>query len=71
VGEGLDAGWQRPRNQHVPIHAFQAHTADRLFDYACRHLRHRQVELPAEGELQRGVTASLGPRQIAAQLTKI
>ena len=39
--------------------AFQAHSADRLFDYACQHLRDRQVELPAEGELQRIVNAAL------------
>lgn len=39
--------------------AFQAHTADRLFDYACQRLRDWQVELPAEGELQRIVSAAL------------
>jgi Domain of unknown function (DUF4158) len=39
--------------------AFQAHTADRLFDYACQRLRDRQVELPAEGELRRVVNAAL------------
>ena len=39
--------------------AFQAHTADRLFDYACQRLRDRQVELPAESELQRVVNAAL------------
>ena len=39
--------------------AFQAHTADRLFDYACQRLRDWQVELPAEGELQRIVSAAV------------
>ena len=39
--------------------AFQALSADRLFDYACQRLRDRQVELPAEGELQRVVNTAL------------
>jgi Domain of unknown function (DUF4158)/Tn3 transposase DDE domain len=54
--------------------AFQAHTADRLFDYACQRLRDRQVELPAEGELRRVVNAALSGffqdihRRIAAEI---
>jgi hypothetical protein len=39
--------------------ALQALSADRLLDYACQRLRDRQIELPAEGELQRVVNTAL------------
>jgi TnpA family transposase len=39
--------------------AFEAHSAEDLWECACQRLRHLQVELPAEGELQRLVNAAL------------
>jgi hypothetical protein len=39
--------------------AKESHTADTLFDSACERLRSLRVELPAEGELERVVSAAL------------
>jgi Tn3 transposase DDE domain/Domain of unknown function (DUF4158) len=39
--------------------AFEAHSAERLWEYACQRLRHLRIEPPAEGELQRLVNAAL------------
>jgi hypothetical protein len=39
--------------------AFEAHSAERLWESACQRLQHLRIELPAEGELQRLVNAAL------------